>query len=145
MQNLSEETSTNSGSIIDLVNNPAHYTSHPSGVECIDVTKRLPFALANVIKYVWRSDLKNGLEDLKKAQKYLSWVESVDLFAVFNVRHHYPSDNTLRMIIKSDPDNHTLRHLLMVLMLVRKHDITGARNHMSMAKASLQSLIEENR
>ena len=138
-------SSTNSEPVIDLVNNPTHYTSHPSGVECINVIKPVPFALANVIKYVWRSDLKNGLEDLKKAQKYLSWVESVDLFAVFNVRHYYPSDTTLRKIIKSDPENHTLRHLLMVLMLVRKHDITGARNHMSMAKASLQSLIEENR
>ena len=138
-------SSTNSEPVIDLVNNPAHYTSHPSGVECINVIKPLPFALANVIKYVWRSDLKNGLEDLKKARVYLSWVESVDLFTVFSVRHYYPSDNTLRMIIKSDPDNHTLRHLLTVLMSVRKHDITDARNHMSMAKASLQSLIEENR
>lgn len=127
----------------DLVNTPAHYTSHPSGVECIDVTKRLPFALANVIKYVWRYNLKNGTEDLEKAQKYLSWVESVDLFTVFNVRQYYPSDNTLRMIIKSDPENHTLRHLLEVLMLVRKHDITGARNHLSMAKASLDALIKE--
>ena len=127
----------------DVINSPSHYTSHPSGVECIDVTKRLPFALANVIKYVWRYNLKNGTEDLEKAQKYLSWVESVDLFAVFNVRHYYPSDTTLRKIIKSDPENHALRHLLTVLMLVRKHDITGARNHLSMAKASLEALIKE--
>ena len=136
-------SSTNSESNIDVVNSPAHYTSHPSGVECIIVTKRLPFALANVIKYVWRSDLKNGLEDLEKARKYLSWVESVDLFSVFNVRHYYPSDTTLRKIIKSDPENHTLRHLLTVLMSVRKHDITDARNHLSMAKASLEALIKE--
>lgn len=136
-------TSTNSGSIIDLVNNPAHYTSHPSGVECIDVTKRLPFALANVIKYVWRFNFKNGVEDLKKAEKYLSWVESVDLFSIFNVRHYYPSDRTLLMIIKSDPENHTLRHLLTVLISVRNHDITDARNHLSMAKASLAALIKE--
>lgn len=136
-------SSTNSEPVIDLVNNPTHYTSHPSGVECIDVTKHQPFALANVIKYVWRSDLKNGLEDLEKARKYLSWVESVDLFTVFNVRHYYPSDTTLRKIIKSDPENHALRHLLTVLMLVRKHDITGARNHLSMAKASLDALIKE--
>lgn len=134
MQNLSENT-----------NNSEHFTSHPSGVACINVIKRLPFALASVIKYLWQFNLENGVEDLEEARVYLSWVESVDLFAVFNVRHYYPSDNTLRMIIKSDPDNHTLRHLLTVLMSVRKHDITDARNHMSMAKASLQSLIEENR
>lgn len=129
----------------DLINAPSHYTSHPSGVECIDVTKRLPFALANVIKYVWRFDHKNGLEDLEKARKYLSWVESVDLFTVFSVRYYYPGDSTLRKIIKSDPDNHTLRHLLTVLISVRKHDITDARNHMSMAKASLEVLIGETR
>ena len=136
-------SSTNSEPVIDLVNNPTHYTSHPSGVECIDVTKHQPFALANVIKYVWRSDLKNGLEDLEKARKYLSWVESVDLFTVFNVRHYYPGDKTLNKIIVSDPGNHTLRHMLTVLMSVRKHDITGARNHLSMAKASLDALIKE--
>ena len=127
----------------DVINGPSHYTSHPSGVECIDVTKRLPFALANVIKYVWRYNLKNGTEDLEKAQKYLSWVESVDLFTVFAVRHYYPSDNTLRMIIKSDPENNTLRHLLTVLISVRKHDITDARNHISMAKMSLKQILQE--
>lgn len=136
-------STTNSEPTGDSVNHPVHYNSHPSGVECIDVIKQLPFVLANGIKYVWRADLNNGLEDLEKARKNLSWVQSVDLFAVFNVRHYYPSDTTLRKIIKSDPENHTLRHLLMVLMLVRKHDITGARNHMSMAKASLEALIKE--
>lgn len=133
MQDLSE----------DLVNTPSHYTSHPSGVECIDVVKHLPFALANVIKYVWRFNLKNGLEDLKKAQKYLSWVESVDLFTVFSVRHYYPGDKTLNKIIVSDPGNHTLRHLLTALISVRNHDINDARNHLSMAKASLDLLIKE--
>lgn len=133
----------NSEPSVDLINAPSHYTSHPSGVACIDVTKRLPFALANVIKYVWRYNLKNGTEDLEKAQKYLSWVESVDLFSVFNVRHYYPSDSTLRMIIKSDPENNTLRHMLTVLISVRNHDITDARNHLSMAKASLTALIKE--
>lgn len=128
----------------DVINKPLHYNLHPSGVECIDVTKHLPYVLSNVIKYIWRSDLKNGTEDLEKAQKYLSWVESVDLFSVFNVRHYYPSDSTLRMIIKSDPENNTLRHMLTVLISVRKHDITDARNHISMAKMSLEQILQEN-
>jgi hypothetical protein len=29
------------------------------------------FVLGNVIKYVWRADMKNGIEDLKKARWYL--------------------------------------------------------------------------
>lgn len=56
----------------DKVNHPKYYKSHPSGVECIQVTEHMNFNLGNVIKYVWRTDHKNGLEDLKKAQWYLN-------------------------------------------------------------------------
>lgn len=55
----------------DVVNHPSHYTSHPSGIECIQVVEHMSFNLGNVIKYCWRSDHKNGLEDLKKARWYL--------------------------------------------------------------------------
>lgn len=55
----------------DMVNHPKHYTSHPTGMECFDVIKGLPAEIANPIKYVWRADLKNGLEDLEKAIWYL--------------------------------------------------------------------------
>lgn len=56
----------------DPVNHPEHYTSHPSGVECIDVTEHMGFNLGNVIKYVWRADLKgDSVQDLKKAAWYL--------------------------------------------------------------------------
>lgn len=55
----------------DNVNHPKHYLSHPSGVECIQITKHYNFCIGNVIKYVWRCDHKNGLEDLKKARWYL--------------------------------------------------------------------------
>lgn len=56
----------------DNVNRPQHYTSHPSGVECIQVTEHMGFNLGNVIKYVWRADLKGAsIEDLEKALWYL--------------------------------------------------------------------------
>jgi len=55
----------------DKINNPKHYTSHPSGIECIDITRHMGFNLGNVIKYVWRADLKEGIDDLKKAVWYL--------------------------------------------------------------------------
>ncbi len=55
----------------DNVNNPTHYCQSRSGVECIQITEHLNFCLGNVIKYIWRADLKNGLEDLKKAQWYI--------------------------------------------------------------------------
>lgn len=55
----------------DNVNNPKHYTNHPSGVECITVTEHMNFCLGNAMKYLWRADLKNGVEDLEKARWYI--------------------------------------------------------------------------
>jgi hypothetical protein len=58
---------------IDNVNNPSHYTSHPSGIECIDVTRHMSFNLGNATKYIWRCDLKkDAIEDLQKAIFYLN-------------------------------------------------------------------------
>ena len=53
------------------VTHPVHYTSHPSGVECLQITEHMNFCLGNVMKYVWRADLKGEVEDLKKARFYL--------------------------------------------------------------------------
>ena len=54
------------------VNNPRHYTSHPSGIECIQITEHMGFCLGNAVKYIWRADLKNdAIEDLKKALWYI--------------------------------------------------------------------------
>ena len=56
----------------EQVNHPVHYTSHPSGVECIQITEHFSFNIGNVIKYVWRAGLKHDeLEDLRKARWYL--------------------------------------------------------------------------
>ena len=57
----------------DTINHPTHYTSHPSGIECIQITEHFNFNIGNVIKYVWRAGLKNSiLENLLKAQWYLA-------------------------------------------------------------------------
>lgn len=56
----------------DPVNHPSHYTSHPSGIECIQITEHMRFNLGNAIKYIWRADLKgNAIEDLEKARWYI--------------------------------------------------------------------------
>ena len=54
------------------VNHPKHYNSHPSGVECIDITEHMTFNLGNAVKYIWRADHKgDATEDLRKAAWYL--------------------------------------------------------------------------
>jgi hypothetical protein len=62
--------------MFDPVNNPLHYSS--GGVEAIEALEACMtpeafrgFLKGNVIKYVWRYENKNGLEDLKKAKWYL--------------------------------------------------------------------------
>lgn len=61
---------------VDMVNNPPHYTH--GKYECIDVMldnfgKEAVehFCLLNAFKYVWRSNYKNGIQDIKKAMWYL--------------------------------------------------------------------------
>jgi hypothetical protein len=57
---------------VDAVNHPPHYTSHPSGIECIEVVEHYGFCIGNAIKYLWRAGLKgDAIEDLKKARWYL--------------------------------------------------------------------------
>lgn len=57
----------------DNVNHPEHYNSHPSGVECIEITEHMNFCLGNAVKYIWRASLKGKeVEDLRKARWYIS-------------------------------------------------------------------------
>ena len=57
----------------DNVNHPRHYTKHPSGVECIQITEHMGFNLGNAMKYICRADLKgNQIEDLEKALWYIN-------------------------------------------------------------------------
>ena len=64
----------------DQVNHPKYYTSDPSGIECIDITRHRNFNIGNAIKYLWRAGLKEDkdrklidkqIEDLNKAVWYL--------------------------------------------------------------------------
>lgn len=59
----------------DAVNHPAHYTSDPSGIECIEITRHRNFNIGNAFKYLWRSGLKDDateIEDLEKAVWYIN-------------------------------------------------------------------------
>ncbi|MER5441148.1 DUF3310 domain-containing protein [Streptomyces sp. NPDC002790] len=56
----------------DGVRHPSHYTSHPSGIECIEITKHMSFTLGSAIKYLWRAGLKgDAIQDLEKAREYI--------------------------------------------------------------------------
>lgn len=65
------------GAVGDMVNSPLHYNQ--AWIECIDAiaaatsgkTGIEAVCVANVVKYLWRYELKNGVEDVKKARGYL--------------------------------------------------------------------------
>lgn len=66
--------------ISDAVTHPDHYTSDPSGIECIQITRHRNFNIGNAIKYLWRAGLKKDsdrseldkqIEDLEKAVFYI--------------------------------------------------------------------------
>lgn len=67
--------------IKDIVNHPSHYET--GKFECIDVMEEAlgrsvveSFCIANAFKYLYRSQRKNGDEDIFKAQWYLNkWAE----------------------------------------------------------------------
>ena len=66
------------GQEVDVINHPSHYTR--GSVECIDAIDSATtgksgieaVCVANVIKYLWRYEEKNGIEDVKKARWYLN-------------------------------------------------------------------------
>lgn len=64
-----------------MANNVEHPTHYNQGwIECIDAIKAAAvgksgiesFCVGNAIKYLWRYEEKNGLEDVKKAAWYIS-------------------------------------------------------------------------
>jgi hypothetical protein len=63
------------------VNHPKYYTTHPSGIECIEIARHYCFSIGNAIKYLWRAGLKKDaslddkqkeIEDLEKAIWYIN-------------------------------------------------------------------------
>lgn len=63
----------------DNINRPPHYTSSKATcdncgdqLEQIEITRHMSFNIGNAVKYLWRFELKNGLEDLKKAKWYIN-------------------------------------------------------------------------
>lgn len=66
----------------DKVNSPKHYKLEGLDIESIDVIFAvvrginngvIADCVGNILKYVMRAEKKNGLEDYKKARKYLDW------------------------------------------------------------------------
>ena len=86
---LPVDTAENKKEVFDNVNHPSHYVSHPSGVETINITRELEFALGNAWKYLMRFRYKGKpKEDLDKAVWYMNdYMCHRDLYAEFSLKH----------------------------------------------------------
>lgn len=66
----------------DLVNSPLHYQLDGMDIEVIDIIRSVlseeefsGYCLGNIIKYILRADKKGGITDIKKARKYMDFME----------------------------------------------------------------------
>lgn len=82
----------------DIVNHPPHYTSHPSGMECIQLSRLFPFSLGNFIKYLWRSGEKDDVQqERRKARWYLAdYIDNMpdirfDIEPIMEMSHEFVS------------------------------------------------------
>lgn len=60
----------------DVISKPEHYNTHPSGVECIEITRHMGYNLGNAFKYLYRYGEKdNPVVDLGKSLQYIEFEE----------------------------------------------------------------------
>ena len=125
----------------DNVNHPKHYTSDPSGIECIDITRHRNFNVGNAIKYLWRAGLKEDkdrklidkqVEDLNKAVWYL--VDEIHRLnrQVEEVLYPAMEDYVIDIVIGKGPSARSVR------LDLPKFTLIGATTRAGMLSAPLR-------
>jgi len=113
----------------ERVNHPKWYTSHSSGIECIDLIEHLPCNLANAVKYIWRCGLKMSETPLRELKSAKWYVEREDRrWALYGIES--PSSEldvvwravARRVILADGADQTTLASFLDALL---DYDFTG--------------------
>lgn len=97
-----------------MVSRPSHYQSE-TGLEVIDVIEAFTFDLkgieatdtGNILKYICRWNAKNGLQDLEKAQWYLTHlIEHVRKLKEENTTVLYSDGKRIGEITERRNENH---------------------------------------
>lgn len=64
----------------EMVNLPDHYARFKfEPIRFLVENYGAPVIIANIIKYIMRYDAKNGLEDIRKAKRYLDMLEKYEM------------------------------------------------------------------
>lgn len=110
----------------DVINSPAHYNSHKSGVEAIEICEHLDFCLGNAVKYLFRAGHKDPIvQDLRKAAWYLRrMIDRKRSRATFGI------ERALTKVLANEPVGSVLRD---VLELTVQRAVSG--HHLLLADA----------
>lgn len=123
----------------DPVTHPAGYTSHPSGIEIINLARTLPLAVGSAVQYVMRRDYKgSAYEDLSKAIWYLE-------DSIHNGPAYYITRSMKRVaaeIIAAEP-NPTVISFLRALTVSNRDGFFGSSPDLELARDLVVALREE--
>lgn len=123
---------------VDLINHPPHYTSHPSGVESIEVARFMSFNVGNAWKYLMRADHKGTRDaDMKKAEWYLKDELANGESLPRRLTNHVMS--RFYAVIGSEP-NERIRYIFTCLMEYQEH---GSIVALRRATNTLSLLVKE--
>lgn len=127
----------------DVVKRPSHYTAHPSGVECIEITRDLPFVWGNAIKYLWRAELKNGREDLEKALQYIRWIHPRHARMIqVTIDGDGSLRGKLRDVLRHTPPRTPLMSMLLATVAAIKVGVDGSTpDHVDAARLRVESQL----
>ena len=96
----------------DMVNHPRHYNT--GSIECISIVRNMGFDLGNAVKYLWRAESRNGIEDLEKAIWYLNDIK--EHYYLRGMFHYVPVDVEVVTEIVKDIQNESIRNAMSIIL-----------------------------
>lgn len=113
--------------------NPSHYKDGP--FECIELSRLLNFDWGNVVKYCYRWQSKNGVEDLRKALWYANdaVIHGIPLYAdtgLFNQRYVIFCHSLFSALADTDFKRFHRHHIGCDSDTLRAHAVGRIRMHL---------------
>lgn len=97
---------------VEKVNHPQHYNN--GSIECIVIVRNMGFDLGSAVKYLWRFEDKNGIEDLQKAIWYLRDIKSHQYLT--GMFHYTPIDALVIQDMVKHIENEAIKGALSIIL-----------------------------
>lgn len=137
---------------LDPVQRAAHYNSHPSQVEAIDLVEEMGFNLGNAWKYLHRADEKGAtLQDLNKSLWYVRREARRHRIAARSRR--LPRETPVRSVVaaqarkflrfESGPRREVFSSLWLAYTSGHREGSAGPASHLAQAERLLCELVRQ--